>query len=43
MKMIEKMLSKVALATAKKSAGNASVWLVYQPKEPASLKKISKK
>ena len=42
MKVIEKMLSKAALATAKKSVDNASAWLVYQPKEPASLKKMKK-
>ena len=42
MKMIDKMISKVALATAKKSAGNASGWGMYQTKEPASLKKIKK-
>lgn len=43
MKVIAQIISKAALASAKKSAGNASLWLVHQPKEPASLKKISKK
>ena len=42
MKIIDKMVSKIVLATAKKSAGNASGWSAYQPKEPASLKKIKK-
>ena len=42
MKVIEKILSKAALATAKKAAGNASGWAIYQPKEPASLKKMKK-
>lgn len=42
MKIIEKIISKAALATAKKAAGNASGWGMYQTKEPASLKKIKK-
>lgn len=42
MKVIDKMVSKIVLATAKKSTENASAWMAYQPKEPASLKKIKK-
>lgn len=42
MKIIEKIISKAAIATAKKAAGNASGWSAYQPKEPTSLKKLKK-
>ena len=42
MKIIEKIISKAALATAKKATDNASAWLVYQPKEPVSLKNLKK-
>lgn len=35
-------IAKVALVTAKKACGAASMWDFYQPKEPAALKKMMK-
>lgn len=35
-------VAKVALGTAKKACGAASMWECYQPKEPAGLKKMMK-
>lgn len=37
------VVAKVALGTAKKACGAASIWDLYQPKEPAALKKMMNK
>lgn len=42
MKAIAKIISSLALKAAKSAAGAASDWNVYQPKEPANLKKLLK-
>lgn len=42
MKKIAKLAASLALKAAKSAAGAASEWNVYQPKEPASLKKLCK-
>ena len=41
MKVIDAVLAKIALASAKAAANTASLWGTYQPKEP-DMKKISK-
>ena len=41
MKVIDAVLAKIALASAKAGANTASLWSAYQPKEP-DMKKISK-
>lgn len=41
MKLIEKTIAKLALASAKAGAGSGSVWMAYQPKEP-DMKKLCK-
>lgn len=41
MKVIENVIAKIALTSAKMGAGSASIWYTYQPKEP-DMKKISK-
>ena len=42
MKKIAKLLADTALKAAKSAAGAASEWGIFQPKEPASLKKLLK-
>ena len=42
MKKIGKIIAAVALKAAKSAAGAASEWNIYQPKEPAILKKLLK-
>ena len=42
MKKLAKLAAALALKAAKSAAGSASEWNVYQPKEPASLKKLFK-
>lgn len=42
MKKIAKLVANIALKAAKSAAGAASDWGAYQPKEPASLKKLLK-
>ena len=39
MKLVEKILAKLALASAHTGAGLASIWNAYQPKEPDMAKK----
>ena len=36
------VVAKAALGTAKKACGAASIWDLYQPKEPATLRKMMK-
>ena len=43
MKLIPKLIAKVAFLSAKEAAGKASQWYQYQPKEPVELKKMLKK
>lgn len=42
-KAMLEIVAKVAKDTAEKSCNNASFFYCYQPKEPAALRKISKK
>ncbi len=37
-----KLIAKIAHNTAVSACGAASNWNIYQPKEPATLKKIAK-
>lgn len=39
MHILETMVAKLALLSAKAGAGMASSWMAYQPKEPSSLTK----
>lgn len=41
-KRITKLVADIALKSAKSAAGAASDWQLYQPKEPAALKKFLK-
>jgi len=43
MKYITKIIAKIALITACKSAGEASSWTACQPKEPKELKSFIQK
>ncbi|MCI9448852.1 MAG: cyclic lactone autoinducer peptide [Clostridiales bacterium] len=43
MKKLAEKIAAAAMFAAKSAAGSASEWDVYQPKEPANLKKILKK
>ena len=41
MKIVENVLAKLALVSARVGAGSASLWYSYQPKEP-DMKKLGK-
>ena len=41
MKIVENVLAKLAVVSARSGAGSASLWYSYQPKEP-DMKKINK-
>lgn len=41
-KTIAKLVASIALKAAKSACGEASQWNIYQPKEPAALKKLLK-
>ena len=41
MKLIDAVIAKIALVSAKAAAGSASLWNQYQPKEP-DMKKLHK-
>ena len=43
MKIIDRIITTIAMKAAKSAAGAASDWNTYQPKEPASLRKVIKK
>ena len=42
MKKLAEIIAKIAMKTAISAGGTASQWLVYQPVEPAALKKLRK-
>ena len=42
MKKLAEVIAKLAMKTAVSAGGTASQWLVYQPAEPAMLKKLRK-
>ena len=42
MKKLADVIAKLAMKTAVSAGGTASQWLVYQPAEPAMLKKLRK-
>ena len=39
MKLFDKALAKLAAIAASTGAGSASLWNLYQPKEPETIKK----
>lgn len=39
MKKIAKTVASISVKMAKKASGSASMWGVYQPREPKQLKK----